>query len=54
MRKGQMDTRTLNGAFHDYATRLQINSDGVPVAAETQLLSQDQYCTKATWLHNSE
>jgi len=54
MRKGQMDTQTLKGAFNDYVTRLQIISDGVPVAAETKLLSQDQYCTKATRLHNSE
>jgi len=49
-----MDTQTLKGAFNDYVTRLQIISDGVPVAAETKLLSQDQYCTKATRLHNSE
>ena len=29
------------------------NSHGVTLAAETQSLSKAQYCTKATWLHNS-
>ena len=37
-----MDTRTPTGTFRDYTTRLQINSDGVTVAAETESLSQDQ------------